>query len=64
VDVSENEWAKACNLREQYWLYVVFDCASPRPRLQRIKDPWGVLTARIRGFTLDQEMISRVAEED
>ena len=31
VEVSENEWAKACNLRDGYWLYVVFDCATPRP---------------------------------
>ena len=31
VELRENEWAKACNLRERYWLYVVFDCATPRP---------------------------------
>ena len=28
IEVSGNEWAKACNLRDQYWLYVVFECAS------------------------------------
>ena len=26
VELTENEWAKACNERERYWLYVVFDC--------------------------------------
>jgi superfamily II DNA or RNA helicase len=49
VEVSENEWAKACNLRDRYWLYVVFDCATPRPRLVRVKDPFGRLLARTKG---------------
>ena len=31
VEVSDNEWAKACNLRDEYWLYVVYDCATPPP---------------------------------
>ena len=37
VEVSDNEWAKACNLRGNYWLYVVFNCASDRPELHRCK---------------------------
>lgn len=49
VEVSENEWAKACNLRDRYWLYVVFDCATPRPRLVRVKDPFGQLLAKAKG---------------
>ena len=49
VEVSENEWAAACNLRARYWLYVVFDCATARPRLIRIRDPFGSLLARARG---------------
>ena len=43
IEVSDNEWAKACNLRSQYWLYVVFDCATAHPRLVRICDPFGKL---------------------
>ena len=43
VELTENEWTRACNLRERYWLYVVFDCASPRPRLLRVQDPFGKL---------------------
>jgi hypothetical protein len=39
VDMTENEWAKAMNLRSEYWLYVVAECASPAPRLIRIQDP-------------------------
>ena len=43
VQVSDNEWAKACNLRTEYWLYVVYDCATPRPRLLRVQDPFAKL---------------------
>ena len=49
VEVKENEWAAACNLRDGYWLYVVFDCATPRPRLVKICDPFGRLLAKARG---------------
>ena len=48
VEMSDNEWARACNLRDAYWLYVVFDCATPRPRLLRVRDPFGRLLARSR----------------
>ena len=64
VDISENEWAKACNLRGRYWLYVVFDCASSRQRLLRINDPWGSLIASTRGYMLDEQAILQAAEED
>ncbi|MEK6717765.1 MAG: DUF3883 domain-containing protein, partial [candidate division NC10 bacterium] len=43
VEVSANEWAKACNLRDGYWLYAVYDCATPSPRLVRVQDPFGRL---------------------
>ena len=49
VEVSENEWAAACNLRDRYWLYVVFDCGTPRPRLVKVRDPFGRLLARSKG---------------
>ena len=49
VEVSDNEWAKACNLRGSYWLYVVFNCASDRPELHRVQDPFGKLIGRSRG---------------
>ena len=51
VELSENEWAKACNLRRGYWLYAVYDCAAPRPRLVRVRDPFGKLLARSRVFS-------------
>ncbi len=49
VEVSANEWAAACNLRERYWLYTVFDCATPRPRLVKVRDPFGRLLAKAKG---------------
>ena len=51
VELSENEWAKACNLRDGYWLYAVYDCATPRPRLVRVRDPFAKLLARSRTFS-------------
>jgi len=52
IEVSANEWAKACNLRHGYWLYKVYSCATPTPRLFRIKDPFGNLLARAKGSML------------
>lgn len=49
VEVSANEWARACNLRDDYWLYVVYDCATPNPRLVRVRDPFGALLAKAKG---------------
>ncbi|MGH7099085.1 MAG: DUF3883 domain-containing protein [Stellaceae bacterium] len=52
VEILENEWAKACNLRDRYWLYVVFDCATPQPRLAKVQDPFGRLLAKAKGSML------------
>ncbi len=57
VEVSDNEWGKACNLREEYWLYAVYDCATPSPSLVRVQDPFGSLIAKGKGSVL----ISRVS---
>ncbi len=51
IELSENEWAKACNLRGGYWLYVAYDCATARPRLVRVRDPFAKLLARNREFS-------------
>jgi hypothetical protein len=52
VEVSANEWAKACNLRDGYWLYAVYDCGTSTPRLVRVQDPFGRLLARSKGSVL------------
>ena len=65
VEMSENEWAKACNLRNDYWLYVVFDCATPHPRLVRVRDPFAKLLVRGRessAFTITPGAVMEAAE--
>ena len=65
VEVSDNEWAKACNLRGGYWLYVVFDCATPHPRLVRVRDPFGRLLAKSRessAYTITAKALDEAAE--
>ncbi len=52
VEVTANEWAKACNLRNDYWLYVVYDCATPHPRLVRVQDPFESLLAKAKSSVL------------
>lgn len=49
IELSENEWAKACNHRDGYWLYVVYDCAAASPRLLRVQDPFGKLLVKVIG---------------
>lgn len=63
VELSENEWAKACNLRNRYWLYVVFGCASAYPRLLRIQDLFGKLLVRAKGgVVIGEQEIFEAAE--
>lgn len=52
VEVTANEWAKACNMRLGYWLYAVYDCATPTPRLARVQDPFTILLAKAKGSVL------------
>ncbi len=62
LELTDNEWARACNLRRDYWLYVVYNCAGPEPRLYRIQDPFDRLLVRARGVTIQEEEIFRAAE--
>jgi superfamily II DNA or RNA helicase len=39
VELTWGEFAKSQELGEDYWLYVVLDCAGPEPRLYRVQDP-------------------------
>jgi superfamily II DNA or RNA helicase/DNA-binding XRE family transcriptional regulator len=52
IEVTDNEWARACNLRADYWLYVVYHCATPTPRMVRVQDPFEKLL--VRPFTKTQ----------
>ncbi len=63
VELTDNEWPKACNLRDQYWLYVVYNCGSPQPQLHRVQDPFGRLIATPKGgVIIDSEEILKAAE--
>ncbi len=48
VQLELNEWKQALHLGERYWLYVVFHCATPTPRLVRVRDPFRRLLAKRR----------------
>lgn len=64
IEVTSNEWAKACNLRENFWIYAVYNCASPTPRLVRVQDPFGSLLAKAKGSVLiSQTQIVEAGEE-
>ncbi|MBE9146143.1 helicase-related protein [Planktothrix mougeotii] len=43
VSLTGNEWRKAQQLGESYWLYVVWGCHTPNPQLLRIPNPTQVL---------------------
>jgi SNF2 family DNA or RNA helicase len=62
IEVTANEWAKACNMRQDYWLYAVYDCATSNPRLARVQDPFGNLLAKAKGSVLVSH--SQVVEAD
>ena len=49
IEMKENEWAAAITRREEYWLYVVFDCATERPRPIIVRDPFKALIANPKG---------------
>jgi len=65
VELHDNEWAKAANLREQYWLYVVYDCAGANPMLKRVRDPFASLLVRAKGgVVIDEASVFEAADED
>ena len=39
VELTWSEFAKAIELGDDYWLYVVLDCATVTPRLYRVQNP-------------------------
>ncbi|HQH27665.1 MAG TPA: DUF3883 domain-containing protein, partial [Oligoflexia bacterium] len=63
VQLTENEWPTAANVREKYWLYVVTDCAT-EPRLYRVQDPVRLAFRTRQSFTLNLGDIIREAEAE
>lgn len=60
IEVTDNEWARACNLRNDYWLYVVYHCATPTPQMVRVQDPFEKLLVRPFTKTLVVETVRDV----
>lgn len=64
VQLTENEWPTAANVRERYWLYVAIDCATT-PVLYRVQDPAFKLAVKTRqSFTINIADIIQEAERD
>jgi len=65
VVLTRNEYKTAERLRADYWLYVVFDCATT-PRLTAIPDPvrlaWDPVV-RIEHYQIEAELIEREAAQ-
>ncbi len=65
IELTENEWSRACNQRDGYWLYVVFDCGTPMPRLFRVQDPFRKLIATAKGgVIIDEDSVFSQSERD
>lgn len=65
IVLTENEYIKACNLRDRYWLYVVYECTKVVPRLLRIQDPFGKLIANTKNsIILNEKDIFAAAEQN
>jgi len=64
ITLTENEWAKACNLRDNYWLYVVFNCSTGHPKLLRVRDPFMKLLVKAKGgVIIGEQEIFKTSEE-
>ncbi|MFW6150174.1 MAG: helicase-related protein [Chloroflexota bacterium] len=64
IELTENEWAKAANLRQDYWLYTVYHCATAHPRLLRVQDPFVKLLVRAKGgVIIGEASVFEAAEE-
>ena len=63
VQLTDNEWPTAANVRDKYWLYVVVDCAA-NPKLFRVCDPIRLAFKTRQTFSLNiGEIISQAEPE-
>ena len=64
VELTEKERVQACNHRDRYWLHVVYDFATPNPRLLRVQDPFGKLIVKAKGsVVIGRAEIVKAAEQ-
>lgn len=65
VELTENEYIQSCQLQDRYWLYAIFECAKPQPRLCRVQNPFRKLMMNEKKrFVINEGAIFAVAEED
>lgn len=66
IALTPNEYKTASRLRKDYWLYVVFDCAT-KPRLITVQDPcrlrW-LPIMQVERYQIEPEEISEAASND
>jgi len=67
VELTWSEFAKSQELGDDYWLYVVLDCAQPDPRLYRVQNPARALAGAWQPsldvrFRVDPEPIIEASE--
>jgi superfamily II DNA or RNA helicase/transcriptional regulator with XRE-family HTH domain len=63
VQLTDNEWPTAANVRDKYWLYVVADCATD-PKLFRVQDPIRLAFRTRQSFTINMGEVIREAEPE
>jgi hypothetical protein len=64
IELTENEWAKSANIRQNYWLYVVYDCITVQPKLHRVQDPFQKLIVKAKGGVIvDEASVFEASEE-
>ena len=66
IHMENNEWTQACHWGEQYWLYVVFNCATATPELARVQNPFHRVLASTTGstaFVISASAITAAADQ-
>jgi superfamily II DNA or RNA helicase len=63
IQLTDNEWPTAANVRDKYWLYVVVDCATD-PKLFRVRDPIRLAFKTRQSFSINIGEVIREAEPD
>ncbi len=65
IALTSNEYNTARRLRKDYWLYVVFHCASPNPSLNILHDPstldWQPIV-KVEHYRLRQDSVKHPVE--
>lgn len=65
IEITDNEWDRAANMRQEYWLYVMFDCESGVPRLVKVQDPAYRLSFMQKGsFIINEGELVRAASKN